>query len=209
MTDQYNPESKAEWDDAFPNYAADRDAAIRWARQVLTTDFVVLDTETTGLDHDDEAVSIGVVSKAGVILLNTLLCHEKPCGPRALAVHQVTWEATRGAPNIASIYEDLLDLLTVQPVIGYNAVFDQRIIQQTLARYGLFSIHWEANDVMGAFARFYGEWSSWHQSYTRKKLTFAASFLGLSIFGAYGAAADALMTLRVVEAMAGKKARGE
>src|SRR3989304_9121030 len=90
MTDQYNPESQAEWDEAFPDYAADRDAAIRWARQTLTRDFVILDCETTGLDYDDEAVSIGIVARDGRVLLNTLLCNEKPSNPLESAVHGVT-----------------------------------------------------------------------------------------------------------------------
>ena len=33
MIDQYNPESRAEWNEVFPDHAAARDAAIRWARQ--------------------------------------------------------------------------------------------------------------------------------------------------------------------------------
>ena len=209
MTDQYNPESRAEWNEAFPDHAAARDAAIRWAREVLSIDFVCLDTETTGLDYDDEAVSIGIVARDGRVLLNTLLCHEKPSNPLALAVHGVTWEMTRAAPRIAEIYETLVDLLGGAPVTGYNAGFDHRIIHQTLDRYGLYSIHWSySSDVMQKFAEFYGEWSDHHQSYTWKKLTFAASFLGLSVAGAHGAVADALMTLRVVEAMARAKVKG-
>ena len=34
----------------------DRDRAILWAQQRMAEEFVVLDTETTGLDYDDEAV---------------------------------------------------------------------------------------------------------------------------------------------------------
>jgi len=209
MTDQYNPESEAEWDDAFPDYAAAHDAAILWAREILTTDFICLDCETTGLDHDGEAVSIGIVAKGGRVLLNTLLCHEKPSNPLALAVHGVTWEATRGAPGIGDIYEILVELLTGKAVIGYNAVFDHRIIQQTLARHGLFSIHWATNDAMSAFAAFYGEYNSYRQSYTCKKLTFAAACFGITVAGAHGAVADCLMTMAVVGAMARAKCRGE
>lgn len=183
----------------------DRDAAILWARQMLTTDFVVLDTETTGLDYDDESISIGLVAKDGAILLDTLLCHEKPCDPKALATHGISWEATRNAPNIASIYETLIDLLTPQLVIGYNAGFDRRIIQQTLDRYGLFSIHWSSSDVMSQFAAFYGDWHDYHQSYTWQKLTTAAAHFGLSVVGAHGAVADALLTLGVVTKMAETK----
>ena len=189
---------------------SDRDGAILWARQMLTTDFVVLDSETTGLEYDDEAVSIGLVAKDGTILLDTLLCHEKPCSPKALATHGITWEMTRGAPRIADIYETLIDLLTAQPVIGYNAGFDHRIIQQTLDRYGLFSIHWDySSDVMGRFAAFYGAWNDYRQNYTWQKLTTATAHFGLSVVGAHGAVADALLTFGVVTKMAGTSTKKE
>lgn len=186
----------------------DRDAAILWARQILETDFVVLDTETTGLDYDDEAVSIGLVSKAGDVLLDTLLCHEKRCGARAVEVHGITWEMTRDAPHISDIYRVLLETMGAIEVIGYNAGFDYRIISQTLGRHGLWEMEkpWPfgrlAGDVMQKFAQFYGDWNDYHGSYTWKKLTFAARHFGIETGGAHGAAADALMTLRVVEAMA-------
>lgn len=192
----------------MPDYDADRNAAIRWARQILERDFVVLDTETTGLGYDDEAVSIGLVNKAGEVLLDTLLCHEKPSDPKALATHGVSWEQTRGAPHISAIYSVLLERMTGREVIGYNTGFDYRILSQTLARYGLWKYDelWPfrapAGDVMHWFAQFYGHWNDYHESYTWKKLTYAASYFNISTGGAHGAAADALMTLRVLEAMA-------
>lgn len=197
------------------DFAADRDRAILWARQILETDFVVLDTETTGLGHDDEAVSIGLVSKAGEILLDTLLCHEKPCEPAALALHGVTWEQTREAPPVSAIYSKLLELMAGRPVIGYNAHFDYRILGQTLARHGVWQLGEEwpfgrpAGDVMQKFAEFYGQWNDYHESYTWKKLTFAAAYFNVGTSGAHGAAADALMTLRVLEAMAKERLSGE
>lgn len=184
----------------------DRDAAILWARQILEQDFVVLDTETTGLDYDDEAVSIGLVSKAGDVLLDTLLCHEKRCGGWALKVHGITWEMTRDAPHFRDILPTFLGHLPSRGVlVGYNVTFDLRIIDQMSRRYGLaygFKADELCHDVTGAFAQFYGDWNDYHGSYTWKKLTFAARHFGIETGGAHGAAADALMTLRVVEAMA-------
>lgn len=205
-----------EWMNSGPDFEADRAAAIQWARQILTQDFVVLDTETTGLDYDDEAVSIGLVAKDGTVLLDTLLCHEKPSDPKALATHGITWEMTRGAPKFVDVWPELAGQTQGKQLLGYNASFDLRIIAQMLDRYWPKPIYdppgmmlTALHDVMGYFAQFYGDWNDYHQSYTWKKLTYAAAFLNVPTSGAHGAAADALMTLRVVERMAAEKVRGE
>ena len=130
MIDQINPEGKYEWMDNTPDLEADRAAAIVWARQILTQEFVILDTETTGLDYDDEAVQIGLVSKSGEVLLDTLLCHEKPSDPKALATHGITWEMTRGAPAFREVAGQVFDLIGGRDVMGYNATFDLRILSQ-------------------------------------------------------------------------------
>jgi DNA polymerase-3 subunit epsilon len=193
----------------------DRDAAILWARQILETDFVVLDTETTGLDYDDEAVSIGLVSKAGDVLLDTLLCHEKRCGARALEVHGITWEMTRAAPKFVEIAPRFYELVGQRDIVAYNVGYDMRIISQMVDRYGIEPANSgyfpgrTVHDVMGAFAQFYGDWNDYHYSYTWKKLTFAARHFGIETGGAHGAAGDALMTLRVIEAMAREKLSNE
>jgi DNA polymerase III subunit epsilon len=188
----------------------DRDHAILWARELLTNDFVIIDTETTGLGYDDEAVSIGLVSKAGDVLIDTLLCHEKPCSDKAIATHGITWEMTRDAPHISTVYPELLDKMAGPVVVGYNAGFDYRIILQTLCQYELWKLddEWpfrQPGDVMQKFAEFYGDWNDYHQSYTWKRLTFAASYFGASIDGAHSAAADCVLTLRVIEGMAKSK----
>lgn len=199
-------------------FEADRASAILWARQILTQDFVIMDTETTGLTIDDEAVSIAVLSKEGEVLFNSLLCHEKQCDPRALATHGITWEMTRSAPAFRDVASQVFDLIGGRDVLGYNVTFDLRILGQMIARYNLGETQpgafgnmppKTAHDVMGLFAQFYGDWSDYRQDYIWKKLTYAAAYLGIPTGGAHGAAGDCLMTLEVVRKMAETKVRGE
>lgn len=223
ISDQFDSAGQDSWEDMHElsgmQLTRDRDNAILWARAILEQDFLVLDTETTGLEYDDEAVSIGLIDKQGTILLNTLLRHTKRSEPGAEAVHGITWEMTRAAPTFAEVYEQLSNLSLNRVVVGYNLRFDTRIVIQTCQRYDLpaltlsppiKSLRFSASrDVMARFAAFYGAWSDYHQSYTWQKLTVAAQHFGLDTDNAHDAAADARLTLEIVKAMAAAKLSGE
>src|SRR5687768_4350279 len=69
----------------------DRLAAQLWARRLLERDdWVVLDTETTGLDHGAEVIQIGVVGPDGRTLLDTLLQPRTRIPADATRIHGVT-----------------------------------------------------------------------------------------------------------------------
>lgn len=189
----------------------DRDRAILWARERLKEDFIILDTETTGLGEDDEIVSVAIVAKNGEVLLDTLLCHEKKSSPQALATHLHTYEETRTAPHFRDIHLKILGTIRGKTVLIYNADFDWRLLEQTAKRYKVVGPGEPVrlSCAMKAFARFYGEWNDYYGSYRWQSLTAAARHFGIPVERAHSAAGDALMTLRVVEAMAAALMEGE
>lgn len=182
----------------------DRDRAIQWARNVLQEDFVILDSETTGLGYDDEAVSIAVIDKEGNPLIDTLLHHQKESHPKALAVHGHTWEDTREAPRFPDIWDRFVDATKDKVVVIYNANFDIQILQQMIKRYSIITAHLlsSMDCVMEQFAIYYGEWSEYHGNYRWQTLSTAAYYFGIDTSDAHGALADCKMTLEVVKGMA-------
>lgn len=193
----------------------DRDYAIIRAREIMDNeDFVVFDAETTGLNpaNGDEAVSFGLVSKSGEILLDTLLRHYKQSSPEALAVHGHTWEATRGAPRLAKILPEFKQLTSGKKILCYCVNnFDANILISTCTAHcqPTLDLRRLTIQVLPLFAQFYGDWSEHRQDYMWKRLTFAAEFFDIDTAGAHGAAADCKMTLRVVESMAAWKMESE
>lgn len=190
----------------------DRDRAVEWARKLVEQGFVVLDLETTGLSGDDEAVSLAVVDQNGTVLIDTLLCHTKPSGPGAYAVHGHTWEETRSAPTFVEVWPQLVEAIQDKALVIYNKEFDLRIIEQMMKRYQIDAtpvFRRDAACAMLAFAQYYGDWDDRRRSYTWKKLGDAAFHLGLKAVDLHRAAGDAELTRQLVETMARQALPGE
>lgn len=188
-------------------FRKDRDAAILWAKKAIDTDFLVLDTETTGLEDDDQAVQLGIVSSTGKAVLECLFNPApKRLPEKATAIHGITLDDVEfGLPFIA-IGTALSFIFKELPLIyAYNADFDRRILQQTIKAWGMNIEVPPFYDVMKPFARFYGEWNEHHGNYRWQKLEFAARHLGVEVVDAHSAAADARMTLGVMLSMASEE----
>src|SRR5919107_2294095 len=106
---------------------SDRVAAIEWARDLMiSSDFVVFDSETTGLSSPVDFVEIAVVDPAGETLFDSLLKPSCRIEPRARAVHGHSAESLSDAPHFLEVYPDLLEVLYKRRVIVFNASYDRR-----------------------------------------------------------------------------------
>lgn len=181
-----------------------RSEAVAWAREMMgLDDFRVLDTETTGLDHDAQVIEIAVVSKAGYVLLSTRVKPTVPISPGAIAVHGITEAMVAAAPTFEQVYPALAACLQGQQVIVYNRDFDMRLVNRAARLLGLPKAKpLAAHCAMKHFAAYYGDWNPRRRSFTWKSLDFAAAALGVEVAGLHSAVGDCLATLGVVQAMA-------
>ena len=81
-----------------PSGANTREDAIRWAHSLVSGgDFVVLDSETTGLGAPVDFVEVGVVSSPpGNLFFDSLIHPSCPVEPGASRVHGHTAESLEG-----------------------------------------------------------------------------------------------------------------
>ena len=179
----------------------DRLAAEGWARGLFRSgdEWVVVDTETTGLDPSAEAVQIAVLTLTGEVLLDTLVRPSQPIPWGASRVHGITDAHVVAAPTYAELHRELARLLERRSVVAYNAAFDERILRQTAARYGLPAprSRWEC--AMRQYARWRNEWDERKQDYRWHKLPLLAA-PGVR---AHTASGDCRATLHVLRRMAG------
>jgi DNA polymerase-3 subunit epsilon len=173
-----------------------RGDATRWARSLLSGgEFVVLDSETTGLGNPIDFVEVGVLSGRGEPLFDSLIKPSCPIDPRASRVHGHTAESLAGERRFFEVYPDLLDVLWSKRVVVYNASYDRRVWDAAVGRLGARAslagdlAPWEC--AMRAFAAYVGERSK-RGGYKSQKLP----------GGDHTALGDARATLRLIQRIA-------
>lgn len=183
-----------------------RDTAIAWSRRALRSPFIVFDLETTGLVNPD-IVQVGIVDSGGRILYEGRIKPSKPIEPGATKAHGLTDEDVKDCPPFEAVYEELRTIFGLGVPFAYNYAFDEPVLLRMCAERDLLPL--VGHDIpdrcaMHAYAAFNGEWNAYHKNNTWKKLTHAAQRFRLEWTGgdAHDAAADSLMTVRVIRAMA-------
>ncbi len=175
----------------------DRMAAAQWARVLLVRkDFVIFDSETTGLSSPVDFVGIAVVSPKGETLFDSLLKPSCRIEAAARAIHGHSAKSLSGGPRFFEVYADLLEVLHRRRVIVFNASYDRRVWDTSVRHLGARGAlagelpKWEC--AMRQYARFVGEPAKRGRGYRPQKLP----------GGNHTALGDALATLHLIKGMA-------
>lgn len=176
---------------------------------VRSADFIILDSETTGL-RNAEICQLAIIDSAGKVLLDTYIKPTIPIPTDATAIHGITDEMVKDAPTWEHVSDNLLgDLLEGKQVIVYNVSFDRHVMRQLDWRRRIREPRWASSEwhcAMEAFAEYYGDYNNYRQSFNWKSLSLAANHMQVKEVDAHTALGDCLMTLEVVRAMASEKA---
>lgn len=176
----------------------DRYAVASWARQLLVRrDWVVVDTETTGLAGTDQVLQVAVLDPSGRVLLDTTVRPTCEIHPRASAVHGFTLESLASAPTYDQVHDAIGKHLAGRRVIAYNSPFDQRLLAQSAVAWGLSPVEslWEC--AMRRYAQYVGSQQRPGGEYTWHKLP-----RGALTDAVHGARDDCLLTLKLIRHMA-------
>lgn len=153
----------------MPNFEKDRQEAIQWAQRILErNDVAIIDVETTNLYG--MICEIGIIDKEGNTLFESLVNPECKVSPEAFAKHHLSDEMLASAPTLPQIWRQITDILGGKLLVAYNAVFEKERLLQSCTLYQLPPLHHRWECAMKAYARFYGAWHEYHQSYTWQPL---------------------------------------
>ncbi len=168
---------------------------------VRRDNFVILDTETTGLDWQAQICQVAVIDGTGKTLVDLLVKPTCRIPPDATRIHGITNGHVAGAPGFAQVAPQIVSAITGRDVIIYNSAFDLAMLRQSAAAAGL-EVDWRglANYVcaMQAYAEHWGVWDSARRSYRWQSLSAACSQQAIPVKGAHNALGDCLLTLALI-----------
>ncbi|MFN1233382.1 exonuclease domain-containing protein [Enterobacter hormaechei] len=178
----------------------------------LKSDYVVIDTETTGLGEDAEIIEIAIINMRGEVLLDTLVKPTQPIPPEVTEINHITNEMVANAPAWRDVFQIVLMIISGHKWLAWNSGFDARMLDQTCLRTGIYAneqayyaalvtsrIHTSHIDAKAVYDQWYGEFDEKRKAFKRQSLTTAAARHGVSVEGAHRALADCKMVLAVLE----------
>lgn len=175
---------------------------------IKSGDYLILDTETTGLDANAEICQIAIIDSSGKVLLDTLVKPVRPIPAEATAIHGITNKDIEFALEFPA--EAIAKIIHERNVIVYNSDYDISMLYRSEdARAFRYPYEWARianwHCAMLAFAEIYGDWNDYHQSYRWQKLSTACAYYKIPQTKAHSALEDCLSTLAVCKAMVASK----
>lgn len=169
---------------------------IEGAQQIITqkNDFVILDSETTGLGRNDVVIQIAIIDLEGNLLFESLIkpSKRKRMSSDATNVHGINMKMLENEPTFKELFPRFIEVINKKEVLIYNSEFDTRLIKQTCEQDGIIYKGFSSFCVMKAYSMFKGEWSDYYKDYKFQKLPYVD----------HTAHGDCLATLKVLNEMA-------
>ena len=139
--------------------------------------YIVLDTETTGLNAaEDELLQVSIIDEEGNVLFDSYIRPTQHTEwAEAERINHISPEIVANSPTIEEVMPEINDILKrYDKIVGYNLKFDKAFLENNGAEF----LNAEYADVMKMFAPIYGEWNDQRGSYKWQKLTTAADYYG-------------------------------
>ena len=113
-----------------------RDGSKKFNKPNFDSNYVFLDTETTGLGDIDQIIEIAIVDYQGNTLINTRLKPTVEIDEDAQDVHGISIDELNDCPTWPDIDADVRAVLSGKHIVMFNAAFDLRMIRQTAKAFG-------------------------------------------------------------------------
>lgn len=179
-----------------------RQKAVAQARLLLDGNTIFFDTETTGVDHLAEVISLAFLVHSEKPDRYSILI--KPNDLDAVAatthVHGITADMLADKHTFAELHSRLFARFDGGLWCAYNAPFDQRMLEQACMACGQQAFTPAGvHDAMVMWSQFTGAWDASGQRWKQAKLEEACKEAGIVLDNAHDAEADMLALYELVK----------
>ncbi len=108
----------------------------KWAEN--RENYLILDSETTGLESDDEIIELAIIDLHGNTLFHSMFKPTKPITPGAYEVHGISNNELKDKPRWSEMYKIVHKIIKDKTLLIYNADFDIRMLLQTNDLHGVY-----------------------------------------------------------------------
>lgn len=179
---------------------------VEWCVSVVnSSDYVIIDTETTGLQG--QVIELAIVDAQGNIVYDGLFKPTCEIEPGAEAVHNIKELMVSGAPSFAEEWPEIYRRIGGRNIITYNAQFDSGRIRTTILDHHILGNLKDLDvDLMQTFTYYclMEEYQRYYQFQRWQKLHVACSQQNIEFDQKHRALGDALAALEIIRAMAKK-----
>ncbi len=159
-------------------------------------EFIVLDTETTGIGKQAEVCEIAIVDfRSGDVLLNTLIQPKNLDGyevSKAREINGISQADLLFAPTLFTVWPEVLRILQSKHVTVFNADFDLKMVRNSAQKWGVDVPPFAATCLMKLVTAFLSldYWLS---------LDEAAEYFGIATNSRHRALGDVLTTIEIIK----------
>ncbi len=156
--------------------------AVFTSRQIVEnpSNYVILDSETTGLDDDAEIVEISIIDINGATLLDTLVKPQCEINLEAQAIHGISAAKLENQPTFDKIYPKIQEAILGKTICIYNKQFDIGKLKHCCKLYKLpwFCYEKPSICIMETYAKYYQDWSEYWDNWKWQPLNGGHRALG-------------------------------
>lgn len=170
-------------------------------QDIKKNEYIVLDTETTGLNHKkDEILSIGAVKiKDGKIITSQsfeiFIKPLKDINHESIKIHHITPTDLENGVSIDEALEQLLFFIGNLPIVGYYISFDINILNTHLKEFIGTTLHNESIELSSMYYQRYKKHSA--HEFVDLKFDTIMTNLNLPELGKHDALNDAIMSAMI------------
>src|SRR6266851_1081536 len=161
-------------------------------------DYVILDTETTGLKKPAEICQIAVIDNYGRVLIDRLVKPVMGIPLDASRIHHILNEHIANSPSWVEVLPQIMAHISGKNVIVYNATYDRMMFHLSDEAWQLPRRNYasESNWICAitAFSEYRGEWSDYFGNYRWWKLADACRYMDVVISDEHDAQGDCALT---------------